>query len=910
MKILYKMILGFSIVILSIWVVEFFAVDTSKKALKKSIEESSVLLAVQIIDELDKNIFRRIEENQLYSKDMILQNSVLASNREFEKLDNIQAYINKKDMEWTSAPKESITPFMQKIINNALSKELKERKLYFKNKYGYDVFSELIVTNKYGANVAQSGKTTDYRQDDEEWWQTAKNERFYIHDIGYDESADVYAIDFGIRIEDKKGDFIGVMKVVLNIKELVNIIKGPELTKTLKDNNRAKRMLITKDGGIIYSIQSHKFLGKVPDEFLSNFKKDRTGSFIAEAITKEKGEKLFSYARSNFRGLDWILILEHETKEIFAPINKLRDGIFIIALTVTVFAILVSLLFSRSITKPVTKLIDAALKIGKGALDTKIEVESKDEIGLLAQTFNQMASSLDRDITERKRVEKALRESEQKYRTLFEESKDVIYISTPEGKFLDINPAGIELFGYPSKEEFLQINITHDLYISPVDREEFQKVLTRQGYAKDYEVVFRRKDGEQVTVLLTTTIVRDERGKIVAYRGIMKDITERKKLEEQLLQAQKMEAIGQLGGGIAHDFNNILTAIIGFGNLLKTEMKKDDPLRTYVTRILTSAERAANLTQALLAFSRRQIINPVPINLNNTIKVLENLLHRLIGEDIELSTILSYTDLIIMADSTQIEQVLMNLVTNARDAMPDGGSLTIKTDIAEFDNGFIKLHGFGKPGEYAIILVEDTGHGMDENTKEKIFEPFFTTKEVGKGTGLGLSMAYGIIKQHDGYINVYSETGRGTTFKIYLPLIKSKVKEATPADLLIIKGGKETVLVAEDDALVRELIKEVLSGYGYSVIEAGDGEETIRVFNENKDSIQLLILDVIMPKKNGKEVYDEIKEIKPDIKAIFTSGYTADIINKKGILEEGLEFILKPISPDRLLRTVREVLDK
>ena len=476
----------------------------------------------------------------MYSKDLILQNSVLESNREFEKLSDIQAYINKKDLEWTSAPKKSITPFMQKKINNVLSNELRERINYFKNKYGYDVFSELIVTNKYGANVAQSGKTTDYRQDDEEWWQAAKNDRFYIHDIGYDESSDTYAIDFGIRIENKEGNFIGVMKVVLTIKELINIIKGPELIETLKDNNRVKRMLITKNGGIIYSTQSHKFLGKVPDEFLSNFKKDRTGSFIAEAVTKEKGEKLFSYARSNFRGLDWILILEHETKKIFAPINELRDGIFIIALTVTVFAILSGLLFSRSITKPVTKLRDAALKIGKGTLDTKIKVESNDEIGLLAQTFNLMASSLDRDITERKRVEKALRESEQKYRTLFEESKDVIYISTPEGKFLDINPAGIELFGYPSKEEFLQIDITHDLYISPVDREEFQKVLTRQGYAKDYEVVFRRKDGEQATVLLTTTIVRDERGEIVAYRGIMKDITERKKLEEQVLQAQKM----------------------------------------------------------------------------------------------------------------------------------------------------------------------------------------------------------------------------------------------------------------------------------------------------------------------------------------------------------------------------------
>jgi signal transduction histidine kinase/CheY-like chemotaxis protein len=413
-----------------------------------------------------------------------------------------------------------------------------------------------------------------------------------------------------------------------------------------------------------------------------------------------------------------------------------------------------------------------------------------------------------------------------------------------------------------------------------------------------------------VTVLLTTTIVRDEQGEIVAYRGIMKDITERKKLEEQLLQAQKMEAIGQLAGGVAHDFNNILTAIIGFANLLKTETSEDDILRSYVTPILNSAERAANLTQALLAFSRRQIISPKTVNLNEIIQGLERLLSRVIGEDIELSTVLTDKDLIVMADSSQIEQVLMNLATNSRDAMPDGGKLTISTKLVEFDNEFIKAHGFGRPGAYALVSVEDTGQGMDEKTRERIFEPFFTTKDVGKGTGLGLSMVYGIIKQHDGYINVSSKHNIGTIFNIYLPLIKSDVEETKLEDLLVLKGGTETVLVAEDDESVRKLIREVLLGYGYKVIEAGDGEEAVSRFKENKDNIQLLILDVIMPKKNGKEAYDEIKEIKPDIKTIFTSGYNVDIIHKKGILDEGLDFILKPILPDELLRKMREVLDK
>jgi CheY-like chemotaxis protein len=340
------------------------------------------------------------------------------------------------------------------------------------------------------------------------------------------------------------------------------------------------------------------------------------------------------------------------------------------------------------------------------------------------------------------------------------------------------------------------------------------------------------------------------------------------------------------------------------------ETTKNDPLQSYVTQILTSANRAANLTQALLAFSRKQIISPKPVDLNEIIRGVKSILSRIIGEDIELSIVLTDKDLIAMADSTQMEQVLMNLATNARDAMPNGGSLIIRTDRVELDDEFVKAHGYGKPGSYAIISIEDTGYGIDEDTEKRIFEPFFTTKEVGKGTGLGLSMVYGIINQHGGYINLYSKPGVGTIFKMYLPLIQSQVEEEEPAVFRVLKGGNETVLIAEDDVQVRELTKEVLKGFGYKVIEATDGADAVRVFNDNKDAVQLLILDVIMPKKNGKEVYDEIKEINPGVKAIFMSGYTADMIHKRGILEEGLNFISKPILPDELLRRIREVLDQ
>ncbi|MEW6418322.1 MAG: PAS domain S-box protein [Nitrospirota bacterium] len=525
------------------------------------------------------------------------------------------------------------------------------------------------------------------------------------------------------------------------------------------------------------------------------------------------------------------------------------------------------------------------------------------------------ARTISRDITILKQAVKVLQESEERYKRLLESVTDYVYtVEIVEGYPVRTShgPGCKAVTGY-TPEEFAADPYLWYQMVYDEDKEAVAKQAERILSGEDVPPLEHRifhKDGYIRWVKNSTVPRYDDRGNIIAYDGLVSDITERKRLEEQLLHAQKMEAIGQLAGGIAHDFNNILTAIIGYGNLLKMEISEDDVLRTYVTQILNSAERAANLTRALLVFSRKQIMHLMPVDLNETINILKKLLSTLIGEDIELSTFLADEDLTVMADSTQIEQVLMNLATNARDAMPDGGSLIIRTGRVEFDYEFIRAHRFGRPGFYALISIEDTGEGMDEKMKERIFEPFFTTKEVGKGTGLGLSMVYGIIKQHEGYVTVYSEPGKGTTFKIYLPLIKSKVDEVKKAEFPHIKRGTETVLIAEDDARVRELAKELFERFGYKVIEAVDGEDAIKVFNENRDDVRLLILDVIMPKKNGKEVYDRIKKVRPDIKAIFMSGYTADIIHKKGILEEGVDIILKPISLDELLIKAREVLDK
>ena len=400
--------------------------------------------------------------------------------------------------------------------------------------------------------------------------------------------------------------------------------------------------------------------------------------------------------------------------------------------------------------------------------------------------------------------------------------------------------------------------------------------------------------------------------------GAVLDITdqklaeeERKKLQSQLLQSQKMESIGQLAGGIAHDFNNILAAIVGYGNIMQMKMQVDDPLRTHMNQILAGAERAASLTQSLLAFSRKQIINPKNVDLNEIIRKIEKFLTRTIGENIVLSTSLSDNALMIFVDPTQIEQVLMNLATNARDAMPKGGRLAIETGLVMLDDEHVRTHGFGLSGQYAVLKVSDSGEGMDEQTQQKIFEPFFTTKELGRGTGLGLAIVYGIVKQNKGYINVYSEPGNGTTFEIHFPFVNARAgEERHPEVQQPLRGGTETILYAEDNETVRLLNRNVLKEFGYTVIEAADGEEALQKFREHRDRINLFILDVIMPKKSGREIFEEMRQSNPDVKVIFNSGYPADLIQKEVMFEEGIRFISKPSSLQTLLRTVREVLDQ
>jgi two-component system cell cycle sensor histidine kinase/response regulator CckA len=513
------------------------------------------------------------------------------------------------------------------------------------------------------------------------------------------------------------------------------------------------------------------------------------------------------------------------------------------------------------------------------------------------------------DVTEREKSERALRESENFLQTIIETEPECVKLLAADGTLLKMNRSGLAMIEADSLDQVIGKPVSS--LVVPEYRRAFESLTEEVFQGRSGTMTFEMVGLKGRRLWLETRAVplRNEKNEIIALLGITHDITERRRLEEQLRQAQKMEAVGQLAGGIAHDFNNILTAIIGYAGLLQMRLKEDDPMRSDVEEILSSSERAAHLTQSLLAFSRKRAINPMPVDLNEIVKKVESLLVRIIGEDIELRTTLKDQDLTVMADRGQMEQVLMNLCTNARDAMPDGGMLRIETAHAQMGEEYSKTHGFGNPGEYALITVADTGMGMDEKTRERIFEPFFTTKESGKGTGLGLALVYAIIKQHDGYIDVYSELNSGSVFNIYLPIVGSKVETTVTVEKDTLKGGTETILLAEDDKDVRKLTKEVLEKFGYTVVEARDGDEAVRAFIENRERIRLLVFDVVMPKKNGVEAYEKIRTISPDITVLFTSGYTDKVAIKTGVIGERAYFFRKPISPKDLLRKVRELLD-
>ena len=510
------------------------------------------------------------------------------------------------------------------------------------------------------------------------------------------------------------------------------------------------------------------------------------------------------------------------------------------------------------------------------------------------------------DITERRLQENLLSESLARYRDIFESASDVIVLlEKNEGHISHANSAIERMFGY-YKADYIGKKL-RDIGV-PLDMNDFPAImqnLAKNGLLNYENVPVKTKSGQEIY----TDIYMLDRANFG--QCIIRDVSERKKLEAQLRHAQKMEAVGTLAGGIAHDFNNILSVIMGYGTLVADTLETGSPAKEDMKEVLIAAERAAALTRRLLAFSRKDVVRMMPVDINEIILGLKKMLGRIIRESIEFNIELADMPLTVLADAGQIEQVLINLAVNSKDAMQEGGRLTISTGLQELNNDNVAAYGYGKPGTYALITVADTGRGMNAETQGKIFEPFFTTKGIGEGTGLGLAVSYGIIKQHNGHIEVSSEPGGGTEFKIYLPLrdeaapLEREKEAAAP-----VKHGNETVLVAEDDASLRKLATIVLESFGYKVITAVDGEDAIAKFMENRKQINIVMLDMIMPKKNGKEVAEAIKKVNPKAKILFMSGYTMDIIKGKELEDAGSDFIHKPFTPKDLLIKVREILDR
>jgi PAS domain S-box-containing protein len=516
-----------------------------------------------------------------------------------------------------------------------------------------------------------------------------------------------------------------------------------------------------------------------------------------------------------------------------------------------------------------------------------------------------------RDITDHKRAEESLAAERTLLRTLIDSMPEVVFTKDMEGRFTLSNPASVQLVGCTSEGELVGKTV-FDFF----PRELADAYQSDDAQALGGQSIIDREEpcvdaaGNRRWYLTIKTPLRDQSGAIVGLVGISRDITERRQLEQQFRQAQKMEAFGQLAGGVAHDFNNVLQVITGFGDLLLETLRPADPAREMVGQMVKAGERAAGLTRQLLAFSRQQVLVPRVLELNAVVADLEKMLRRVIGEDIDLKTALQPGLGRVKADPGQIDQVVMNLAVNARDAMPQGGRLTIETQNVELDGEYARLHVGVRTGHYVLLAVSDTGCGMTPEVQARIFEPFFTTKEIGKGTGLGLSTVFGIVRQAGGHVAVYSEPGIGTSFKVYLPRVDDAALSVAPkSDRPPSSKGAETVLLVEDEESVRTLTRIILLGKGYTVLEASDGAEALSVAGRHEGPIHLLLSDVVMPILGGRELAERLVGLHPEMKVLFQSGYTDDAVVRHGVLQEKVHFLQKPYSPAALATKVREVLD-
>ncbi|OPL07568.1 MAG: hypothetical protein AVO33_04785 [delta proteobacterium ML8_F1] len=584
------------------------------------------------------------------------------------------------------------------------------------------------------------------------------------------------------------------------------------------------------------------------------------------------------------------------------------------------------LLSKKALLIPLRGLVRAADSLGQGRLDTRTGLDhTPNELGRLARAFDHMAVRLQKQT-------KALRQAEEEYRTIFEQAMEGIFQSTPEGRFIRVNPAMAAIFGYDSPRQMLAEvrDIGADLYGDPGDRDRFVTDLREQGMVRDREIAMRTRNGEQIWVSLSARLVRDDHGQPLRIEGNNLDITQRKQaegerenLQAQLLQSQKLESIGLLAGGVAHDFNNMLQAILGNAEVA---LGKSDPSAVhvpYVQRVVDSAARSRDLVRQLLAFARKQTISPKVLDLNTSLHSMLAMLERLVDKNIALRWLPGKDVWPVCIDPVQLDQILANLVLNSRDAVREvqedslqaaedsavGGEICMETSNVVLDETYTRSHAQCRPGEYVLLAVSDTGTGMDAQTLRNVFDPYFTTKEQGKGTGLGLSTVYGIVKQNAGIVHIYSEPGKGTTVKVYLPRAReAALSEAEAAQEQALPQGSGTVLLVEDEPAILELTTEVLHENGYTVLAAATPDQALEMEQAQAGPVHLLITDVVMPGMNGRQLQDLITARRPEIRTLFMSGYTANVVVRNGVLDQDVHFLQKPFSVQTLLAAVHRIL--
>jgi len=875
---------------------------------------------------------RQIDSLQTLSLNHILQAATEKQNDSYQgNPAKIQSDLMELDQTWWLAAADD--PLLQSVLVNDVATELRAFQAQFPN------YAEIFITDQYGALLAATNRTSDYYQADETWWQKAYNHgrgAIFVDQLVFDKSSHAFGLKIAVPVYDSgRRQVLGVIQTVYRINRL------NDLATSLASGEPGLQLdLLLPDGQIL--ARTGVGLAKLSPETLANLQRvDPTATYAV--IPFEGVPRLVSQApvfaltgETMINTLNWRIIAHQEQKTAMAAVTTQQYLIFLSAFLIAGLAALSALGFAYWLAKPITRLTALVRQIGEGNLAIQVPVSTNDEIGQLATTFNgmttqirQLVDSLKKEIEERNQTEVALKRSEEKFRRIFETMQDSYIFADMDGNILLANPMTSTVLGY-TPQELTRLNLPADIYQNPRDREMLKQALIQKNRIRDYEILFKRKDGQVITVGSNVQLVNDETGQPIAIEGIFRDITQRKEIEQalqasnrqlaealnqlqqtqrQLVQQERLAAVGQLAGGIAHDFNNILVPIIGYAELGLMELSPDDPLYADLQRINDAANRAAALIRQILAFSRKQVLETKPLNLNEVVVEFEKMLQRLIGEDINLKTILAPELPPVQADPAQIEQILMNLAVNARDAMPRGGTLAIETGSVVLDEQYVHKYIDVQAGPHVLLAVSDTGVGMDAATKERIFEPFFTTKPLGKGTGLGLATVFGIVKQHGGNIWVYSEPGQGTTFKIYLPPVKTVAPAAelsvyAPASVY----GNETVLVVEDEMMVRALAVRTLASHGYRVLEATSPAEGLQFATEYSGTIHLLLTDVVMPQLNGRQLYEKVAAFHPKIKVLFMSGYTDNVIVHHGMLDQGVSFLQKPFTVHGLTQKVREVL--